>query len=86
MLLPFIVNDEDSRYNYDLNYAGISTLIQLAPLLKELRLEFNMDSSEPLPPNFLGSFKLLSLQTLTLKSAESEDPLSLIRFLSMQSL
>ena len=86
ILLPFIVNDEDDGYSYDINYAGISALIQSAPLLEELRLEFDMDSSEPLPSNFLGSLKLLSLRTLTLKSAEFEDPLCLIGFLSKHAI
>jgi len=45
-----------------------------------------MYSSEPLPPNFLESLKLPSLRTLTLKSAEFEDPLCLIRFLSKHAI
>jgi hypothetical protein len=84
MLLLFIIYNED--YSYDLNFAKISALIQLALLLKELRIKFDIDSSKPLPPNFLGSLKLPSLQTLTLNLAEFEDPFCLIKFLSKHAI
>jgi hypothetical protein len=84
MLLLFIIYNKD--YSYDLNFAEILALIQLALLLKELRIEFDIDNSKPLPLNFLGSLKLLSLQTLTLNLAEFEDPFCLIKFLSKHAI
>jgi hypothetical protein len=84
MLLLFIIYNED--YSYNLNFAKILALIQLALLLEELKIEFNIDSNKPLPPNFLGSLKLSSLQTLTLNLAEFEDPFCLIKFFSKYAI
>jgi hypothetical protein len=87
MLLPWIVYDEDiGREDQDLNCAGISALIRSAPLVEELRLEFDRYGAKPLPPNFLGSLKLPSLRALALESAVFEDSLCLIKFLSKHAI
>ena len=79
MLLPMAVHDED--VGRELNCVGISALIQSAPLLQELRLEFDMINNQ-LPANFLESVKLPRLRTLGFDSALFQDPLCLIKFLT----
>ena len=80
--LPWVVYDKSGGPNHDLNCAGISALIQSAPLLEELRLGVDMYGSEPLPADLLESLKLPRLRTLGLHSVLFQDPVCLIDFLS----
>jgi hypothetical protein len=71
MLLPGFVRHEEE---YQLNYMGISALIQSALLLEELILDFDLTGFDALPANFLASLKLPRLRTLGLATASFQDP------------
>lgn len=76
ILLPGFLDTED-----ELNLSGISALIHSAPLLEELRLEFDTHSAKTLAPSFLASLKCPRLRTFELSWAVIRDPLCLVQFL-----
>jgi hypothetical protein len=53
ILLLGIVYHQNGHDEYELNLARILALIQVAPLLEELRLEFDQYPYKALPPSFL---------------------------------
>jgi hypothetical protein len=81
ILLPYIVDYEDDDDLNEFNFAGILALIETATLLEELRLEFDEDSIEAIPPNFLGFLNIPNLRVLVLRSARFSDPDCLVEFL-----
>jgi hypothetical protein len=85
ILLPGIVCCQNG-HEWELNLAGISALIQAAPSLQELRLEFDQYPYPALPPSFLASFQLPRLQTLRLSSMLFLNPMCLVDFFSKHAL
>jgi hypothetical protein len=83
-LLPMVVHHEDGSFaqTHELNWAGISALIQSAPLLEELRLGFNMSSHNALPSSFLRPLQISRLQILRLSTVLFQEPFCLVKFLS----
>jgi hypothetical protein len=86
ILLPGIVCHQNGHHECELNLAGISALIQAAPLLQELTLEFDQYPYPALPPSFLASFQLPRLQTLRLSSMLFLNSLCLVDFFSKYAL
>jgi hypothetical protein len=87
MLLPgFVRHEGEDKDPYQLTYIGISALIQLALLLEELRLDFDLTCCDTLPANFLASLKLPRLQSLGLGLASFQDPSCLVEFLGKHAI
>jgi hypothetical protein len=82
ILLPMVVHHEDNGFTQmrELNYEGLSALIQSAPLLEELRLAFDMPSQNTVPSCFVDSLQIPNLHTLRLATVRFQDPSCLIRF------
>lgn len=81
ILLPYIVDYEDHDDLNEFNFAGILALIETATLLEELRLEFDEESIEAIPPNFLRFLNIPNLRVLVLRLARFSDPDCLVEFL-----
>jgi hypothetical protein len=82
ILLPIFVQKEENNVirTIELNYGGISAIIQSAPQLEELPLAFNMASQAPLPRCFVDSLQIPKLRALRRASACVRGPSCLVRF------
>jgi hypothetical protein len=83
-LLPMVVHHKNGGFaqTHELNWAGVPALIQSAPLLEELRLEFDISTHDALPSSFLRRLQISRLQILQLSTVLFQEPFCLVKFLS----